>query len=182
MRDNWCIGYSTRYTVGVWVGNFDGESMHDVSGVTGAAPVWAEVMQYLHRGAAYNAPSPPANVVTSSVQFEPPLEAGRAEYFLRGTETERIALNVGARRKPRILYPGRGMIIALDPDIPGDRQRVFFSMEPANASLFWQLDGRTFGGTTYGWQPQRGEHTLRLVDASGEMLDQVRFIVRGRSL
>src|SRR5262249_9147415 len=34
MRDNWCIGYSTRYTVAVWVGNFVGQPMWDVSGVT----------------------------------------------------------------------------------------------------------------------------------------------------
>ena len=52
MRDNWCVGYSRRYTVGVWVGNFSGEPMRDVSGVTGAAPVWLEVMAWLHaRGA-----------------------------------------------------------------------------------------------------------------------------------
>lgn len=31
-RDNWTLGYSSRYTVGVWVGNFDGEPMHNVSG------------------------------------------------------------------------------------------------------------------------------------------------------
>jgi penicillin-binding protein 1C len=30
MRDNWCVGYSDRYTVGVWVGNFDGQPMWDV--------------------------------------------------------------------------------------------------------------------------------------------------------
>jgi penicillin-binding protein 1C len=51
MRDNWCIGYSARYTVGVWVGNASGESMWNVSGVTGAAPVWQDVMHYLHAGA-----------------------------------------------------------------------------------------------------------------------------------
>ena len=27
MRDNWCIGFSSRYTVGVWVGNFNGAPM-----------------------------------------------------------------------------------------------------------------------------------------------------------
>jgi penicillin-binding protein 1C len=36
MRDNWCVGYSDKYTVGVWVGNFNGQSMWDVSGVSGA--------------------------------------------------------------------------------------------------------------------------------------------------
>jgi penicillin-binding protein 1C len=49
MRDNWCIGYSSKYTVGVWVGNYSGQSMWNVSGVSGAAPVWSEVMNYLHR-------------------------------------------------------------------------------------------------------------------------------------
>ena len=48
MRDNWCVGYSQRYTVGVWVGNFSGEPMWNVSGITEAAPAWAEVMNWLH--------------------------------------------------------------------------------------------------------------------------------------
>jgi penicillin-binding protein 1C len=50
MRDNWCIGFSADYTVAVWVGNFEGDSMHDVSGVTGAAPAWQEIMLALHEG------------------------------------------------------------------------------------------------------------------------------------
>ena len=35
-RDNWTVGYTPRYTVGVWAGNFDGTPMHNVSGITGA--------------------------------------------------------------------------------------------------------------------------------------------------
>ncbi|MDQ1314620.1 MAG: penicillin-binding protein [Pseudomonadota bacterium] len=61
MRDNWCIGFSSRFTVGVWVGNFDGRPMRGVSGVTGAAPVWLEIMQALPASAA--APSSPVGVV-----------------------------------------------------------------------------------------------------------------------
>ena len=49
MRDNWCVGFSARYTVGVWVGNAGGAPMHAVSGVTGAAPVWRTVMDALQR-------------------------------------------------------------------------------------------------------------------------------------
>lgn len=49
MRANWCIGYTDRYTVGVWVGNASGSPMHDVSGVAGAAPVWASLVAALHR-------------------------------------------------------------------------------------------------------------------------------------
>ncbi|KOT16128.1 penicillin-binding protein 1C [Burkholderia mallei] len=60
MRDNWALGYTSRYTVGVWVGNADGSPMWDVSGVTGAAPVWAAIVGYLHRDLASRAPRPPA--------------------------------------------------------------------------------------------------------------------------
>jgi penicillin-binding protein 1C len=48
MRDNWALGYSQRYTVGVWVGNASGAPMHDVSGTTGAAPIWLALMNHLH--------------------------------------------------------------------------------------------------------------------------------------
>ena len=49
MRDNWCIGYTRRFTVGVWVGNSSGAPMRDITGMTGAAPVWLEVVSYLHQ-------------------------------------------------------------------------------------------------------------------------------------
>jgi penicillin-binding protein 1C len=55
MRDNWCIGFSARYTVGVWVGNASGAPMHAVSGVTGAAPVWRTVMDALQHSDAATA-------------------------------------------------------------------------------------------------------------------------------
>lgn len=69
MRDNWAVGYSQRYTVGVWVGNASGAPMHDVSGTSGAAPVWATLMRELHRHEASRPPSPPAGVVRLQVDF-----------------------------------------------------------------------------------------------------------------
>ncbi|MBE7486530.1 MAG: penicillin-binding protein 1C [Polyangiaceae bacterium] len=43
-RDNWAVGYTRAVTVGVWVGNFDGRPMTGSSGVTGAAPLFRDVM------------------------------------------------------------------------------------------------------------------------------------------
>jgi penicillin-binding protein 1C len=48
-RDNWTLGFSRNYVVGVWVGNLDGGVMRKVSGVTGAAPVFREVMSVLEK-------------------------------------------------------------------------------------------------------------------------------------
>jgi len=47
-RDNLTIGYTTRYVVGVWVGNTDNTPMRNVSGISGAAPIWRDVMLALH--------------------------------------------------------------------------------------------------------------------------------------
>jgi len=44
-RDNWTVGYTPDLAIGVWVGNADGSSMRNVSGVDGAAPIWRDVMQ-----------------------------------------------------------------------------------------------------------------------------------------
>lgn len=48
-RDNWALGTTSQFAVGVWVGNFDGAPMRDVSGTTGAAPLLRDVLWRLHR-------------------------------------------------------------------------------------------------------------------------------------
>jgi penicillin-binding protein 1C len=47
-RDNWTIGFTPEFTIGVWVGNFDGAPMHEVSGVTGAGPILHGIFDHLH--------------------------------------------------------------------------------------------------------------------------------------
>ena len=47
-RDNWTIGFTPEFSVGVWAGNFDGAPMREVSGVTGAGPILHAIFDYLH--------------------------------------------------------------------------------------------------------------------------------------
>jgi penicillin-binding protein 1C len=47
-RDNWTIGFTPEFSVGVWAGNFDGSPMREVSGVTGAGPILHAIFDYLH--------------------------------------------------------------------------------------------------------------------------------------
>jgi penicillin-binding protein 1C len=62
-RDNWAFGYTPEFTVGIWVGNFDGSPMQHVSGVTGAGPLLHDVVEHLH--ACYGATwyAAPTNIV-----------------------------------------------------------------------------------------------------------------------
>ncbi len=48
-RDNWTIGYTPDLVAGVWAGNADNEPMRHISGVTGAAPIWRDLMEELHK-------------------------------------------------------------------------------------------------------------------------------------
>lgn len=48
-RDNWTFGVTEDFTVGVWVGNFDGAPMQNVSGVDGAGPILRDVLMHLFK-------------------------------------------------------------------------------------------------------------------------------------
>ena len=48
-RDNWCLGFTPEFTVGVWAGNFENQPMKGLSGVAGAGPVFHRAMLRLHR-------------------------------------------------------------------------------------------------------------------------------------
>ena len=102
MRDNWAVGWSERYTVGVWVGNASGAAMHDVSGTSGAAPIWAAVMGFLHAREPSRAPRAPPGLMRAPVRFgpaplapagSPPLEAARDEWFVPGTQQALFAID-----------------------------------------------------------------------------------------
>ena len=182
MRDNWCVGYSDRYTVGVWVGNFKGDSMRDISGVSGAAPVWLEVMNFLHTFSPGRRPKRPAGVESARARFDSEQEPEREEIFIAGTANPRLRLKGGESERPRLVYPARGTIIALDPDIPPERQRVHLQVAGARGSLLIRLDQEDLRASPEGalWQPRGGRHVALLVDGAGAELDRVEFEVRGK--
>lgn len=179
MRDNWCVGFSDHYTVGVWAGNFSGEPMWNVSGITGAAPVWIEIMNQLHRRESSRKPAPPPGLVRRLVEI-PSISQSRQEWFFKGTETPLIQ-HAADRVVPRIAYPPAGTVVALDPDIPFESQRLFFEAEPKGRSVEWVLDGQSLGTSAalISWEPSKGKHVLKLLDPFGKELDSVNFEVRG---
>ncbi|MBF0609247.1 MAG: penicillin-binding protein 1C [Magnetococcales bacterium] len=180
MRDNWCIGYSDTYTVGVWVGNFSGEPMRDVTGITGAAPVWLDVMNYLHRFTSSRNPQAPPGLLLRHVRFDNGIDPDRDEWFIKGTETALVVSLAAQRQQPHIVYPVEGTIISIDPDIPHDNQMVAFRFQPEAASYQWVLNGKRIGnvGSLMWWRLQKGSFTLAIVDKNGSVTDTVSFQVR----
>jgi penicillin-binding protein 1C len=197
MRDNWCIGFSRRYTVGVWVGNFEGDSMHDVSGVTGAAPVWRQLMSALHANTPSMAPPVPAGVSVAQARFTPAVEASRREFYLSakdelptgaaavslagvGGVVNNIAAISAKGEIAHISSPANGMVIALDPDIPPAFQRVPLTANGVSEGMVFKLNGAVVGQANGDvlWSPKAGSHLLALEDSAGHTLDRAHFIVR----
>ncbi len=188
MRDNWCIGFSEHYTVGVWVGNDSGQPMWDVSGVTGAAPIWHTVMDYLHardRFESVERSVAPVGVVQSAVSFKRQIEPERSEYFLVGTETHEVEAAQHASAASRMIAaPTDGTIVALDPDIPPSAQRLKIRSATAPGSaIHWRLDGKPVGDQAeFDWPLWPGHHHLELLDARHRVIDELSFEVRGANL
>ncbi len=180
MRDNWCIGYSDRYTVAVWVGNLEGDPMRAVSGTSGAAPVWRDLMLALHAGQAGQAPKRPSGIEQRLVSFGGGIERARPEYFLAGTGQSQIAAAPAASRRPRIVNPVSGSVYALDPDIPIDRQRLAVGVSGEVTAHRLMLDRKELGAADS--HPLvlagPGKHQLRLIDLAGQVIDQVVFTIR----
>lgn len=181
LRDNWCIGFTRRHTVGVWVGNFEGDPMRTVSGITGAAPAWREIMDALASGTPDSAPPAPGGLVRALVHFDSGREADREEWFIAGTQSAQVRAAAPTPSRPRLASPAAGSLIALDPDIPLERQHVLLRAEPASAGLRLRLNDRELGSAAEPqlWTPLPGAHHLALLDANGRTLDQIEFTVRG---
>jgi penicillin-binding protein 1C len=180
MRDNWCIGYTDRFTVAVWVGNLEGDPMRAVSGTSGAAPVWRDVMLALHRNRPGVAPPRPKGVSGTRIQFASGSEPARNEWFLTGTNQTMLTQAPAATRRPHIANPVSGSVYAWDPDIPVSRQSLGVKVSGAGEDYRLSLNGRELGVVRDGIQLPLfpGSHLLALLDQSGKSVDQIRFTVR----
>lgn len=87
-RDNWTDGYTKDRVVVVWVGNNDNSPMSPglASGITGAAPIWHQIMSNLIGNKKGDIFTPPADIVSKPCN-------GRTEYFVKGTENNVTCMN-----------------------------------------------------------------------------------------
>lgn len=153
MRDNWCVGYNSRFTVGVWVGNFDGTPMRNVVGTTGAAPIWQKTMAWLIKRF-------PEEQSMAKVDFQ--------EQTLAVTQPLHL------------VYPTEGMIIALDPEIPEAQQRVpLIYSGKGSGDIYWRINKnekiRSQGKAL--WKPVLGRHTIELM-SKDRVVESIEVIVR----
>jgi membrane peptidoglycan carboxypeptidase len=82
-RDNWTVGYTSDYVMGVWAGNDDNSPMIDVSGISGAAPIWHDSMLVAEQGHPIQDFVNPGGLVRATVTYADGVKT--TDLFLPGT-------------------------------------------------------------------------------------------------
>lgn len=157
-RDNWALGYTPEFTVGVWVGNADASPMRNVSGVTGAGPVLHGVFEYLH-----------GRFGTGWFQRPPGLDPR----MVRVTEAHE------GESPWKILTPMDGTVFYLDGDLPQEGG-VIPLRATSSARVRWRSEsldcGEEDGEAVARLAP--GEHQLTATDETTGESRAIRIMVK----
>jgi penicillin-binding protein 1C len=162
-RDNWCIGYTDKFVVGIWAGNFEARPMTEISGVTGAGQLWRETMDILSKRAKPKSPKLPKGIKVLAICPLSGLPAGNhcpntiEEYFLTKIplpeKCEHLKMQtlpiLGAHSGFRLITPMSKEIYAYDPGLPPEQQRLraLAQSVPEVKELIWILNGEELGRT-----------------------------------
>ncbi|MBU1017793.1 penicillin-binding protein 1C [Patescibacteria group bacterium] len=148
-RDNWTLGYTDDYVVGVWVGNSSGKVMEGVSGITGAGPIFYKVMMMLNE------------MTGTRLTVEPLRIAG--------------ASRTGESALPdsfRIITPFANDVFLFDSTKPSEFQKIKLE---ASKSAEWFVDGQRVGeGESVLWLLEKGEHQIKAIGEEGERVVDIR--------
>jgi penicillin-binding protein 1C len=196
-KDNWAVGYSPRYTVGVWVGNFNGEPMQSVSGISGSGPLFKDIMLLLDKGDDETGFSAPKGVVMSDVCPLTGMRPGEScpgvvsEVFIEGTEPREkcthhqkksdAVLIVDERRdlpapsRLEVTFPRNGDVFKLDPVLRREHQRIKLrAAVPGTegiAKIEWWINGDKAGEAkspfSLFWNLRPGSYTIKVTAVKG---------------
>jgi penicillin-binding protein 1C len=192
-RDNWTIGYTPRYTVGVWVGNFDAAPMFNISGVTGCGPLFKDIMLLLENKNPEVKFAEALDVIKTKIcplsgklatEFCP---GAMEEIFIKGTEPQEYCQVHTADESPKnstafredefkIAFPQDGDTFKMDPILRSEFQRIKLKATiPTDMeldSVEWWVNDRKIGNSadqsTVYWHLKPGLHTIRAIAVRGK--------------
>jgi penicillin-binding protein 1C len=205
-RDTWTVGYTSEYTVAVWVGNFSGDPMRRVSGVAGAAPLWNRIMLHLHERREPQPFAAPQGMVLRDICAQtgykptPDCDAVVTEYLwpedlvtyerpqtaavLSREYDEWLAMQHRApsgRTGFRILAPRDGDAYLVAPALIGRQRLELQAATPLDGAVVWRLNEVPIGkGRNFFWAMKPGRYTLEA--SSSGRTDRVSFEVEAGTL
>ena len=202
-RDTWTVGFTRDYTVATWVGNFNGDRLKLVSGVMGAAPLWANIMLHLHEKQIPLAFEKPSNLVKKPICTNTGLKPTQTcqtviNEYLSANNLEKYNSMTIAKNNPtnniqsqnnnqpeysddlpnnlQIISPQQDDYFLISPDHPN--QLALKINNPSQTKIEWFLNGKKITSQTadtFFWSMQPGEWLLEVRSPTGR--SQVKFTV-----
>lgn len=174
-RDNWTIGYTPKYTAGVWIGNFDGQPMHNVSGITGCGPIFRDIMLLLGKedsGGEFKEPKDLVRKAVCPLTGKIPSKDCPGvieEIFIKGTEPHNICLlhqKAGiideklkrgkekfSENEIAISFPLDGDVFKIDPVLRKEYQTLKLKASVPEGmgikTIEWFLNGEKIGSSSF---------------------------------
>lgn len=180
-RDNWAVGYTPEWTIAVWAGNFNGDPMRHVSGITGAAPILHDAAMIVEKRYPSTGFLRPVGIQEAEICPDSGKDPGpfcpnhRTEVFRKGNLPSRVCDVHKAPERPaapdrpkrlRIQFPKQGDVFKLDPQAAKGSQGLHLATNggPGNEGAVWEVDGKRLEGTGEGawWMFRPGWHQVTL--------------------
>lgn len=183
-KDNWVFGYTPRWTIGVWVGNFDASPMRKVSGVTGAGPILHDLAVFLQAQVSSPAFSVPSGITSARVCTRSGKLAGPActhtqeEVFITGHLPEKCdGKHQAVTLQTKIISPTQNDVYQVDPSVAKGLQKMVWQTTCDSEKCTWVLDGKKQKSTAcrIWWPLVVGKHHLA-VSCNGQQ-DSLSFEV-----
>ncbi len=198
-RDNWAVGYTPDWTIGVWVGNFDGKPMRKVSGITGAGPLLRDAALVMAKRAGTRPFPRPRGIreleicPLSGLLPSASCPERMREVFAKGNVPKQVcpehephspAARPSVAEALRIEFPVSGDIFRLNPRLPREAQAIRLRANGAVGvkRLRWWVNQKSLplGDPAPWWVLKPGKHHVRLTAeyANGRQVTQsASFIV-----
>lgn len=202
-RDAWAVGFDSRFTVGIWMGNLDQTPTNGITGSTGPALLLRSVFAWLNRDGSsrplYLSPkltrhavcmAMPAGPTNSCVERDewfapssmPPAEATHKVFTPQAAETDQKAMATHIRLR----QPTPDLELAMDPRLPEHAQAFQFLLDGVRSTdeVEWTINQTTAGkhGNAYTWPVTRGAHSVSAsISRDGILIaeiEPVEFVVR----
>jgi len=183
-RDAWAVGFNHHYTVGVWLGNLDQQSMTSISGASGAAlvlrAVFAEVNRFTDSRRLYLSPELVKVTICRDTGSRAEVQSicpTQPEWFIAGTEPGPATVGMSAKVSEggslplHLKQPSEGLQLAMDPRIPDDHEAFAWVLSetvlPESYSLRWLVDGEVVAITPttvrqWLWPLTQGTHLAQV--------------------
>ena len=195
-KDNWAVGYSRRFTVAVWVGNFDASPMRRISGITGAAPILRDIAVFLdgnysseqfEADSSFDMPASLAHAdicpVSGKLASKNCAGSVREVFPADKLPKEHCALSLKEHQEDAgavlgaaegIIFPADGDVFVSSPSLAAEAQQIKFK---ASEEGFWFIDGQKLPcprSRECFWPIKSGKHRLKF---EGRKTYQVSFEV-----